>query len=61
MSPIEYPGSPLGRTVIERLLVELLVNADANTIDERCGNPLLRETAIVSPDRVGGVPVLVLL
>jgi len=53
--------TPIGRTVIDLLLVELLVDGDAHAIDEHAGHPLIRETAIVCPHRDGAAPALVFL
>ncbi|MBN9375861.1 MAG: hypothetical protein J0I40_10810 [Cellulomonas sp.] len=45
------------KTIIERLFIEMLVDADAHTKDSRWGMPLIREKAAVVT--IDGTPQLV--
>lgn len=51
---------PIAKALLDRLYVEMAVDADAHTKDAGAGLPLIRETAYVVPS-ADGVPQLVLL
>jgi hypothetical protein len=51
---------PIAKALIDRLYVEMAVDADAHTKDARAGLPLIRRTAYLVPG-ADGIPQLVLL